>query len=71
MARETLKNSSLEQLLDLWEPTDKMTGPQIPTVHGWLMDEISRQNPDGFAEWLVQDASKQIIPRLDRKTVLY
>lgn len=48
-----------------------MTGPQIPTVHGWLMDEISRQNPDGFAEWLVQDASKQIIPRLDRKTVLY
>lgn len=46
MARETLKNSSLEKLLDLWELTDKMNGPQVPTVRGWLMDEIERRNPD-------------------------
>ena len=51
MARETLKNSSLEKLLDLWELTDKMNGPQVPTVRGWLMDEIERRNLDGFRMW--------------------
>lgn len=56
MARETLKNSSLEKLLDLWELTDKMNGPQVPTVRGWLMDEIERRNPDGFDAWLDQDS---------------
>ena len=56
MARETLKNSSLEKLLDLWELTDTLKGPQVPTVRGWLMDEIERRNPDGFDAWLDQDA---------------
>ena len=56
MARETLKNSSLEKLLDLWELTDTLKGPQVPTVRGWLMDEIERRNPDGFDAWLGQDA---------------
>lgn len=56
MARETLKNSSLEKLLDLWELTDTLKGPQVPTVRGWLMDEIERRNPDGFYAWLDQDA---------------
>lgn len=56
MARETLKNSSLKKLLDLWELTDTLKGPQVPTVRGWLMDEIERRNPDGFDAWLDQDA---------------
>ena len=58
MARETLKNSSLEKLLDLWELTDKMNGPQVPTVRGWLMDEIERRHPDGFDAWMDQDAAE-------------
>ena len=37
MARETLKNSSLEKLLDLWELVDTLKGPHVPTVRGWLM----------------------------------
>lgn len=56
MVRETLKNSSLEKLLDLWELTDKMNGLQVSTVRGWLMDEIERRNPDGFDAWLDQDS---------------
>ena len=56
MARETLKNSSLKKLLDLWELTDTLKGPQVPTVRGWLMDEIERRNPDGFDAWLDQDS---------------
>lgn len=56
MARETLKNASLAKLLDLWELTDTLNGPQVPTVRGWLIDEIERRNPDGFDAWLDQNA---------------
>ena len=55
-ALETLKKSSLEKLLDLWDLTTALNGPQVPTVRGWLMDEISRRNPDGFDAWLDLDA---------------
>ena len=56
MALETLKKSSLAKLLDLWELTTALNGPQVPTVRGWLMDEIERRNPDGFDAWLDQDS---------------
>lgn len=56
MAQETLKNFSLGKLLELWELTTALNGPQVPTVRGWLMDEISRRNPDGFDAWLDLDA---------------
>jgi len=56
IARGTLKNSSLKKLLDLWDLTAAMNGPQVSTVHGWLMDEIAQRNPDGFNAWLDQDA---------------
>ncbi len=58
MALETLKKSSLAKLLDLWELTTALNGPQVPTVRGWLMDEIERRNPDGFDAWLDQDAAE-------------
>ena len=58
MALETLKNSSLAKLLDLWELTTALKGPQVPTVRGWLMDEIERRNPDGFDAWMDQDAAE-------------
>lgn len=35
MARETLKNSSLEKLLDLWELTDKGYSPLRKEVRTW------------------------------------
>ncbi len=58
MALEMLKNSSLAKLLDLWELTTAQKGPQVPTVRGWLMDEIERRNPDGFDAWMDQDAAE-------------
>ena len=58
LALETLKNSSLAKLLDLWELTTALNGPQVPTVRGWLMDEIERRNPDGFDAWMDQDAAE-------------
>lgn len=58
MAREALKNSSLAKLLDLWELTTALQGPQVPTVRGWLMDEIERRNPEGFDAWMDLAISK-------------
>lgn len=54
---ERITSASLEELLDLWEQTDAapMT-PELPTVRGWLMDELERRSPDGFNAWLEQDA---------------
>ena len=58
MAPETLKKSSLSKLLDLWELTTALNCPHVPTVRGWLMDEIERRNPDGFDAWMDQDAAE-------------
>ena len=43
---ETLKAYSLDKLCDLWDLTENMNSPEIPTVRGWLMDEIERRNPE-------------------------
>ena len=55
-ALEMLKTYSLEKLCELWDLTENMNGPEVPTVRGWLMDEIANRNPDGFDAWLDQDA---------------
>lgn len=55
-ALEMLKSYSLEKLCELWDLTENMNGPEVPTVRGWLMDEIASRNPDGFDAWLDQDA---------------
>lgn len=52
-----ITSASLEELLGLWEQTDAapMT-PELPTVRGWLMDELERRNPDGFNVWMEQES---------------
>lgn len=32
-----------------------MSDENIPTVRGWLMDEIMKRNPEGFDKWLDSD----------------
>ena len=51
-----LKELSLDQLLSVWEETERLNTPEVPTLRGWLMDEIKRRNPSGFNAWLDQDA---------------
>lgn len=50
---------STKKLIELWEATNKapMT-PELPTVRGWLMDEIERREPRGFNAWLEQDTPR-------------
>lgn len=51
-----LKELTLDQLLSVWEETERLNTPEMPTLRGWLMDEIERRNPSGFNAWLDQDA---------------
>ena len=49
---EMLKKMSLEKLVELFELTTDNNDINIPTVRGWLMDEISNRNHKGFEDWL-------------------
>lgn len=43
-----LANMTTEKLIEMFELTTNMNDENIPTVRGWLMDEIEKRNPDGF-----------------------
>lgn len=55
-AANTIRHTPTEQLLDLWESTTENNDPNIYTVRGWLMDELSRRYPAAFDAWLDLDA---------------
>ena len=50
-----LKSMTTEKLCELFEQTENMSDENIPTVRGWLMDEIEMRNPEGFNKWLDSD----------------
>lgn len=51
-AREIISNQTLDQLLTQWELTSVINDENIPTVRGWLMDELEKRNPEAFDKWL-------------------
>ena len=51
-----LKSMTTEKLCELFELTTDMNDESIPTVRGWLMDEIAERNPEGFDKWIDEDA---------------
>lgn len=55
-ARKTIGMMSTEKILEIWEETERNNDPHIPTVRGWIMDEIEKRNPEGFDKWLDCDA---------------
>lgn len=56
-APKDLATMSLARLCDLWETASiAEQSENLPTVRGWLMDEIERRNPSGLDAWLEQDA---------------
>lgn len=54
-AMKILKQRTTRQLLDLWEMTTTNNDPHIPTVRGWIMDELSLRFPKAFDAWLDSD----------------
>lgn len=55
-ARELISKQPLEELLTQWELTSIINDENIPTVRGWLMDELEKRNPEAFDKWLDSDA---------------
>lgn len=51
-ARKTIEGMKIENILDQFELTTSMTGLQVATVRGWLMDEIEKRYPEAFDKWL-------------------
>lgn len=54
-ARKTIEEMDTARLLDQFELTSDMTGEHVPTVRGWLMDEIEKRYPVAFDKWLDED----------------
>lgn len=50
--KEVLSKMSMENLVETFYMTERMIGEHIPTVRGWIMDEIEKRNPEGFERWL-------------------
>lgn len=60
-AMKILKQRTTRQLLDLWEMTTTNNDPHIPTVRGWIMDELSSRFPEAFDKWLDSDTDDAML----------
>lgn len=49
---KSIKTASTQALLDLWDATEGAPyTPELPTVRGWIMDELQRRDPAAYAAW--------------------
>lgn len=55
-AKELISKQTLDNLLTQWELTSVINDSHIPTVRGWLMEELEKRNPEAFDKWLDSDA---------------
>lgn len=51
-ARKMIHEQTTEYLLKTWEGTTANNDPFIPTVRGWLMDELQSRYPEAYDAWL-------------------
>lgn len=54
-AKNLIAGLTTSQLLDQWESTSDIADPNIPTVRGWLMDELEKRFPEQFDAWMDSD----------------
>jgi hypothetical protein len=54
-----IASRNTESLIEMFEHTETMQGDEIPTVRGWIMEELERRNTDAFDVWISEhyDAS--------------
>jgi hypothetical protein len=52
IAKKSLEDRTLEQLVDMFEETTIINEDEIYSVRIWLLDEIEKRNPKGFDKWL-------------------
>ena len=46
------------QLVEAFNATEGNNAKEIPTVRGWIMDELEKRNPAAFMAWIDGDAFK-------------
>lgn len=51
-ARKLIASRTMEQLITNFEITETLKGPDVPTVRGWIMDELEKRDPEAFDKWL-------------------
>ena len=55
MARISTRKTA--DLIDDFELTEALPmSPELPTVRGWIMDELENRNPDAFWAWIESDS---------------
>lgn len=47
-----IKSMSTKKLIETFIETGKINDENIPTVRGWLMDELEARNPEAFDAWM-------------------
>jgi hypothetical protein len=55
--KEIFAKLDMEKLIESFELTETRNDKEIPTVRGWMMDEMERRNPEAFEAWLNGDPS--------------
>lgn len=54
-AKAMIAARSTKSLIEDFILTGTTDDVNIPTVRGWIMDELEARNPDAFAAWIGQD----------------
>lgn len=59
MKVKAIENMSTNQIIEVFIMTEQINDKNIPTVRGWLMDELEKRNPDAFDRWLDESAEDE------------
>ena len=54
-ARKKIKALKTKDIIIQFELTERMNNAHIPTVRGWLMDELEKRDPKAFDAWMDSD----------------
>ena len=54
-AKRILEAQSTARLIEQFELTEVSNEPHIPTVRGWIMDELKRRDAEAFDKWIDSD----------------
>jgi hypothetical protein len=54
-ARKLIASRSTENLIKDFELTETNNDPYIPTVRGWIMDELEKRDAEAFEKWIDSD----------------
>lgn len=56
--KNLLRGTCTEELLETWEATTIDNDENIPTVRGWIMEELEKRYPAEFGAWLDSDEAR-------------